>query len=371
MSPPYHLFIDTNSLPPNPAKAGAAFHRLLELGEKEIIQVHISQVVVDEWRTQVEANLTDQLKSVYKSTKDLNRWELATSAGIPENAYKSLEEEAKAELEKVSDTIAVYINAFLEQMKANILPIPDDSLADIWARYTRGEGAFKSVKERDGFPDAIIESTFEKFIASFGAEIHVISNDSRLTQALQAVKANPQYNFLKDFIEHVAKVSPDSVNWLKFARSIMSDITQYIEDFPDALSKLVDMNQFGSPYQFGEQGGAEVTFLDDVGDVNVIETEDLGAGWVLVRYQCDVDAEISFWLSNWEFWNADDDVVFDESFDPDQPGLSAHANRQVSISGELSLRFSVEDLEQDPHAGPLEIIYDAENLLFETSSDFV
>jgi hypothetical protein len=79
--PPIHLFIDTSVMPRDLARIGHDFDKLAELVAAKLVKIHMSEIAVREWRSQMVAEYLKLIKEMHSSVRAVVHHPLSAKLG--------------------------------------------------------------------------------------------------------------------------------------------------------------------------------------------------------------------------------------------------------------------------------------------------
>jgi hypothetical protein len=172
------------------------FSLLREMGNKELIKLHIPWFVFKESSTTSISDARKDLSSI------INTFQNSDKKGVHKNDVKKLKKIAdeisiiEANLE---NSVGKVWEDFIAQSKAILYQFDKEDSIKVFDRYFTGDKPFKSLKNRDDIPDAFIFLTIQRIAIS--NEVHIVSNDKNLGRMCQEEGNVILYKSLKELYQ--------------------------------------------------------------------------------------------------------------------------------------------------------------------------
>ena len=350
----FRVFLDTNVLPRHPSRIDAGFKRLCKLAQMGVVQVFISEVVVQEWRTQLRDELAEDLDKANIAVNRLLRhpWvqTLPTFAPI-QDAQRHIDHA----LQSVDDISSSKISALLNELGARLLPVDQKHGFFVIEAYFRGLPPFKKPKNREDFPDAFIYYCLLDLSRTSKSKYYCVVADKEMKNTISKVENIEVFQSIKDFVqsEFIRQEAIKQENELRWEerfeqiRHSISDIEEEIRNLfvNQALHeegvKYNEINHRGIPE---DNGDALITGVYEPYKVTFEweEIEDYGNGTVTVPVIFECEADVEFNVFRGEAFTVPDSVWVNIE-DPDSHYFEAGCNLSIRVRAILSIMLDIGD----------------------------
>lgn len=357
---PIDIFIETSSLPRGVGHMSPELERLIELTEVNLVRIHMSEVTFREWESQMVDDLMQVVDDVSRAVKKLLRRKLSSELSF----HTQLQKMASSQDEMRLDTDQVVrkrVKEVIEKLGTNIVPIdPEDGSEIMGRRYFSGDPPFRQAKFRDDIPDAFIFKAAERIAKQLNRKMQVVCQDGVLKEALSQLSVVSVHKDLKGLLscEEIVAVSkhlplaqywtePKQKDILSFIASEQKPLLNRIQNWAEneLYSEIISDHTIPSD-------GNEA-FIHGVGEVENLtvdwdKAEDMEAGWILVPFEFSCELQLDFMVYGPNSFSVDDwvSISFPRDFESSSY-FEASGYRVGIVSGWISLRFTLDDLQQE------------------------
>lgn len=349
------VFIDTSSLPRHPGRPGAAFERLKQLTNDGIVKVYLSDVVIKEWRSQLEAELSENIEKAKTAIVRVAKHPWAVELD-KDGVFNSASSLLSISPDKLEDLSGQKVNEILQTIQAELQPVKEHHGNLVIDSYFAGVLPFKSRKSREDFPDAFI---FEcaKDIKNSVENLHCVVADSTLSKALSQIEGVILYGNIKDFVQSEIIVSitiqqEKERNW----QAVLGIIKATLHERKEELDKEVLDQYFEAikPWVYhsripDDNNEAYVSSVDEPTNIEFDweKIQDFGSGLITLPFSLECPASIEFSVFRGDAFTIPDEVWV-EIVDPEeQHYFDASGMVDIQVSGTLSILFDTENLSPD------------------------
>lgn len=147
MTKQIYVFMDTSSLPRNPAYIGLGFESLCQLVQSGMAKIYLSSIVEREWQSQLQADWIELVSRSQNSLKKLLKHPWTSSIESRSSLVQALKSLAltRFHIELISHS---NYEKIVEKLAPEILPIEDKHSEEVFDRYFKRRLPFKSPKSR-------------------------------------------------------------------------------------------------------------------------------------------------------------------------------------------------------------------------------
>jgi hypothetical protein len=198
---PIHVFIDTSAMPRNLARPKHALDQIIELCEGKLLQIHMSDIALREWRSQMTKDFLNTIKEMHSHLHHAIRQPLSKKLASRELISQLLDKqdattaEATREANKSCDE-------FIKKVGINEIPIHDSDGATVFEAYFAGEVPFREPKSRDDLPDAFILCAARRFaMEQLNHTRLAICSDNRLRGAIATIPGIEPFETMMKFLQ--------------------------------------------------------------------------------------------------------------------------------------------------------------------------
>lgn len=238
------VFIDTNALPRHPSRLGTGLLRLCDLAENDVVEVYLSEVVVEEWKSQWLAEFVDDFDKMSIAFRRFVRhpWtkELKSEGGL-----RAVEGQLEGVLEDLQNVADHQIQLVIDQMHGNIVSIADHHGSKVMRSYFLGSSPFKKAKSREDIPDAFIFQCIIDLVSEHN-QMYFIVADKALRNAIGSIEGAIIFDSINAFVQsppvrlEARKIDPERA-WQEMFGKIHPML-------PSLEDKLAEMLKYSEPY---------------------------------------------------------------------------------------------------------------------------
>lgn len=201
------IFIDTSVIRDANHKS-PDFQKLFELSKNNKVEIHMSEIATEEWRTKNRDNLLADLSKARSALRQLNHsWK---NDFITNNLDHPIDQTLLPKNELIEEESRKATKVFLSENKINTLKSEPDHQDRVFSKYFEGEKPFRSPKNRDDIPDGFIfESAVDLYDAS--RNCYCLVRDTGLSKALEDLgyEIFPTASELLDIIKPLITPEPE------------------------------------------------------------------------------------------------------------------------------------------------------------------
>ena len=177
---PIHIFIDTSAMPRDLARIGHDFDQLADLGAAKLIKVHMSEIAVREWRSQMVAEYLKLIKEMQVSVRAVFHQPLSSKLS-QHKQISQLAADRKAILAEAEAAASKACDEFLKRLGVTTIKLEASDAGEVFDGYFAGDLPFGQPKQRIDIPDAFIFRSASRFLLTLpGTGMLAICGDSRL-----------------------------------------------------------------------------------------------------------------------------------------------------------------------------------------------
>lgn len=352
---PIPVFIDTSSLPRHPGRLGAAFERLKQLTNDGVVKVYLSDVVVKEWKSQLEAELSEYIEKAKTAIVRVAKhpWAIEIDNNDVFDSASSL---LSISTDKLEDLSGRKVSEILQTIQAELHTVKEHHGNLVINSYFAGVLPFKSRKSREDFPDAFIFES-AKDIKGMVENLHCVIADSTLSEALSQLEGFILYGSIKEFVQSEIIVSitiqqEKERNW----QAVLGVIRATLHERKEELDKeLLDMYfEAIKPWVYHSRipDDNNEAYISSVDEPTHIEfdwetIQDFGSGIITLPFSIECPASIRFSVFRGDAFTVSD-KVWVEIVDPEeQHYFDAGGMVDIQVIGTLSILFDTENLSPD------------------------
>lgn len=228
-----NIFLDTNVFRKDVTLNSAPMHALKNYSRASFIDVFASEISINEFRTQINHNLTEEIYNIQRSySKILNYFPKKMKYDLFQWQINEKEEEIKSLYE-------AQWKSFLEELNLNILYFDFEDAKEVMRKYFAGELPYNSVKNRNDIPDAFIFLSLLK-IKNIKDDIIFISSDKNLIKHASAENIEC-FEGLSEFLksDKIIRIYETIDNSPKKDK-LRSIITLHKNEFIELVSRLIN-----------------------------------------------------------------------------------------------------------------------------------
>lgn len=249
------LIIDTNILHQEGLQS-----RRIQILKKLIKSSHtrfiIPEIVILEYITKLIDLAEADVVKIDKSVRDLKR------KGVLPKFSMKYEESLASSIRSEIDNIEPFVWNWVKENNVEIYKISSTSIDKLFQSYFSGNGAFRSKKQRDDIPDAVIFDAVENIAKD--QKVYFIAKDSYLRNELEKNENIICYNSLEEFIsldstnielekidnkDNKVRSVLDYLNSIEFSLNIEN---YFSENGIDELNNIYYDDSVILPYEFSD-----------------------------------------------------------------------------------------------------------------------
>lgn len=233
----FHVVLDTNALQSNTLRF-TEMMRLKVLIDSYILKLYIPDIVKREYLTQKIPNLTGKIKA--KNISEVNKYIHYDSNDVKDslNEANRLISETSKIIEKVVED---EFNDWVDDFAIEILPFNESKINEVLDGYFTGGTVFKSLKNRNDIPDAMIATTIKELQEKINDRVYVINNDKTFSNYLTEIGDFEVYDKISNLLEN-DKIKPvlieteeklevfNHVNSIIRSEEFLTTYIKYLED---------------------------------------------------------------------------------------------------------------------------------------------
>ncbi|MCI5131208.1 MAG: hypothetical protein D3904_06720 [Candidatus Electrothrix sp. EH2] len=295
------IILDTNILHQEGLNS-TRFQILQRLIKSNAVSLIVPEIVIEEYKSKRVDQAHEDLKKIRSAIDNLHR--------------KNILEKDSFTVRQFHDFVISSINltdqaveSWLCENQVDVYPIAETSIEELFKSYFAGTGAFRSKKQREDIPDAVIYDCIVKL--SQNEEILVVVKDGALRNAISTLDNVRTYESLPEILDLPAlkEILAELNVGEKKVKSIIDtlatsdcryDITEYLnENQLVKIEESYDENFIELPYEFDdiEINTCEVQ-IRNLQDIFIDSPTYLGNGKFSYTLLAECHASLSFHCGN-------------------------------------------------------------------------
>jgi len=371
--PAVDVFLDTSVLPGDPAYAKQEFEHLIQLVEARLLNVHLSDVARREWVTRMQANFAERAKDAVRHVSSLTRHRLLSELAHADQ-LRGLAEVREELIENARTVSGQCCERLLERLQTTVHPVRPEDGAVVLDGYFAGTPPFSDVKARMDFPDAFILQAL-KHLATLGLrEVQGVTADARLGKSFSAIDRVTHFESIKDLlassvIQAANEILPLAKLWSPERESdVLAELQTRTEYLTSTLQSLAENELFQNTASGNipeDNGEATITGIGKLENLQFswVDRDDLGPGWIGVPFSFECEAELDFMIYRADSLHAPDWVHVDFGDFEEDHYFEASGCRTVQVQGLLTIRFTLEELEETVLPDPVDVeVYEFDSI---------
>jgi hypothetical protein len=218
-----HVFLDTEIFVSNNFHfESPLFEKLISLAQQETIFIHLTTITVRE----IEARIISDIEQGLAHLRTLQNKERAVKVLglIPNTPFQIIPR--RFEIAPIKRQIMDSFRSYLEAIRADILPVTDVSIDEVFDKYFRAVPPFGSSEKKHEFPDAFALAGLQGWCNRTGNRVFVISNDSDMRDACELSESFISLRSLQELFDLIAK----EVELYAVALNLYTEHKREIED---------------------------------------------------------------------------------------------------------------------------------------------
>jgi|GEM_PF-1166188 len=168
-----NIYIDTQAFVSNNYFQNENLKRLAEMGQQGIVQLYISEITIEE----IKSNLKEEL---HNATIEINKFmkSMSSKAKIVKNldSFRPYLMLPKLDLDMDFLKLSGELDNFIKAGNVKIIPLEGANLREVVDKYFKGDKPFGKGKKKHEFPDAIVLSALENWCKPNNT-IYLLSGD--------------------------------------------------------------------------------------------------------------------------------------------------------------------------------------------------
>lgn len=343
-----HLFLDTSIFRANPERNSAAFQVVARIGNSGGLTIHIPYVVRREFLTHREDEYVGPLDEAQKQLQKLSRRQLPTE----------LEKNIKQAQELISNSTPISkgwvheeFDLWCAQAGAKKYKVANHHGLKVLDAYFNGSEPFKSVKNRNDFPDAFIFESVTDLSQSFG-QLNAVIADNKLRDSCETLDGVFTFSTLDEFVrspsfQATIKDTFISQHFEKLIALIIENPVDIEEEASNALFEQLSMYTITDRSILDDNHEALVTMLDipSSGGLDWASAEYYGSGIVTVplEFKTEVLADYYIFKSDWYALGEERASTISISEYDNRHYFEAQEEFELLVSGAIALSLDVEE----------------------------
>lgn len=212
---PFTIFIDTSIFESENFFQGRNLRTLCELTKSKIVELKITDIIYEELKQRIRANVTKAQTSTKKSLQVING-EGKILKNIPQ--LKDLYSLLNINLSEIENELLTQLNIFLEYYHFEIINSKISNVNEVFHDYFQTKPPFKEGSKKNEFPDAFSINTIKKWAEINNEKIIFLTNDSDFLElSIKNIDNTHSISSLLDFItRHTNEIHTDFIekqNW--------------------------------------------------------------------------------------------------------------------------------------------------------------
>ncbi|EGQ9279839.1 hypothetical protein F7U74_00025 [Vibrio vulnificus] len=295
------ILLDTNILHQEGLQS-SRFQVLQRLIKSNAICLVIPEMVLKEYKSKRQDQAEGELKKLNSALDNLNRKSILDKDKFVVRQFTNFVSSSIKEVER-------FVDAWVEENKVVVPLISETSIDDIFKSYFSGTGAFRSKKQREDIPDAVILDAIDK-LAKEG-ELFVVAKDGALIEAIKDIDNVVLFKDLTEVIEipqlkaTLAELNANERKVTSIIETLSTfdssyEVSEYLTD-----NDLVEVEGFYDedfvelPYDLSNIELTEhEVHVRNLKEVSVDSPRYLGNGKFAYALAAECEAELSFYCEN-------------------------------------------------------------------------
>lgn len=309
MSKTVHVAIDTTVLREDPLRRRFEFLVLERLSKKRQVKLYVPHMVKMEFVSQETQNHIKRFQRFQTSLNKILR--NPPPDGRLANEISRLEALVESNFDRLSldfmETLEADFDHWLERIGGACIPVENEHTEKAWDAYFKGQAPCKSVRDREGIPDAFIAAAIRGLESNGEGKLHFVTNDDKLADSFgDGIKVHKS---LKSFFEvpAVRIFYKDVVKEQKIERAVGLNSSKIEASIASLLlDELPGKDVYGIPYAENSEGS-----IDAVGEPTELEFEEVeyyGEGLAVLPFGCSIELLVSFFIFKSDYFTFSDDI---------------------------------------------------------------
>lgn len=364
-----HIFLDTNVMPRDLSRSRHDFEQLAELVREKLAQVHMSEIAAREWRSQRVAAFVDHVREMHTALRKV-KYNQFTSALKHQKLIDRMVADKDATVEEATNAVLAECGKLTGLLGVNEVKIEGKDAKEVFEDYFNGEPPFATPKSREDIPDAFILRAARRVVAHMGGQtLYVVCKDKGLTKALKLVKGVQVFKSLIDlYASEVAKGAMQHLEHARVWNEKKVAVEEFLKKHPKRVAKLID-DYLNETIQGSEFTDAEIpvdnneAYIRCVFGVDELKVrwnfvKEVGPGWLMVPFSFKTESELDVHVFRSDAFSMPDWIDVDVGDFESDYYFDGTACRTLEVTGNISFRFSKEDLEAEKLTFPKDVEFD-------------
>jgi hypothetical protein len=351
------IFLDTSVLPDTPNFLGLPFDSLCQLAQSGLVEVYLSEIVLEEWYSHLRESWQRILKEARGKLRQLVRhvWS-QDMPGLSE--HQASFDQLESNSFKANILARKRFDELVGCLRAKIVPIKEGHTKQVFEKYFGGYLPFGSPKNRDDIPDAFIYQCALSLSDELDQELHCIIADTRLRVSLGRSGSIRTYQSLDEFVKSdlakdlTSKLTPDRV-WKASVDTIVRSLSRLEDTLSEGLGEIiidaVTWKLVSDPLIPDDNQEAMITQVYETTDIvysyNAIV--DYGPGLLALPFSLNTHSDLEFWVFRGDAYDVPDGVWVEFGDPEKQHYFEAGGSVTLHISGTMALQFDLSVLNED------------------------
>jgi len=343
-------------MPRHLTRPGHAVDQIVELCQAKLLQVHMSDVALREWRSQMTKDFLEAIKDMHGRLRDAIRHPLSHKLGTRKLISQLLDKQEATSAEATREANKS-CDEFISKMRIIEIPIDGSDSATVFNGYFAGEAPFREPKSREDIPDAFILCAARRFaIEHFPHTLLAICHDKRLRKAIGEIPDIKPFENLMAFLQ--SDPVKAAMGHLELSRvwttEKQEEVIKFLSKQNKFLSKLVHDFAYDtlSGQTFSDSSipvdnnEAIISSLGQIEDLTIDwdKVERPGPGWLAVPFQFESDADLDLAVFRSDTFAVPDWIhVTIGDFEEDHY-FEASAERRLRVTGYLSFLYTKDEI---------------------------
>lgn len=335
------LSLDTNILRNDPYFKKSYMDTFLKLCKKGKIQLGLSEIVVNEYKSQQYEELLNKTEELItrfetKKSKAKNMEEMSSLSNILKNLTGIKKDYIKS--------IDMRFEDFLDKSESEVHKISDGQASKVMSDYFGGFKPYKKRKSREDIPDSFIYNFYkEKVEMDEYKNYYFISRDEKLRQSITFISKNNVFSSIEEFIkskeieEHIYEIDIYMKDELKeyVTDNISLKETEITSLLESQLTKELPYKTINDSSINDDNNEGLITTIYGLSDksINFNEIDFVNEGMFTIPFECEMEVGIEFYIYKQDYFCLDPD-------DQKYISISDHNDHYFEAEQEFNLRIS-------------------------------
>jgi hypothetical protein len=304
---PITVILDTNVYSSDKFRLGQPFRTLGGLCKSGHVKLLLPYIIKREFETQLEANAAEMVSGFQKAAKRL------AASPIPNGFRGELDgviATLKAQQQEVVGSHKAHFLAWLKEHAVTELPLSGEHAVAAMENYFLAGPPFKSAKNRDDIPDAMIYQALIELVDE--GPVVFICNDLGLKSAICGIGAVTQHKDLNEFIasNDVQTFIAEQDAIVERPEVLLKHLTELASTSPNLLVEFVSEHggeglastHFSSPSIPSDDREAYISLFGSLDDVEFDWSRAAyhGGSVIVVPFSAEGEFGISYYVPKWD-----------------------------------------------------------------------